>query len=164
MKKQLTQSSLHCYRQDRWRYFTREAKLMSCLVQQPVLLFCPTIPTQWVLHRWRSQSSLPTCFPAHRRANAWSPLETFLQFKRGILSAHKFMYGCQWYRFNIMYPYESILPTCRSSQLPSELPWFAREGRHSSPAPSLRAACSPGQLHSNWLNHLQKCSYTTVHV
>jgi len=36
---------------------------------------CPTIPTQRVLHRWRSRSSLATCFPAHRRANAWSPLE-----------------------------------------------------------------------------------------
>jgi len=39
MKKQLTQSSLHCYCQDRWRYFTWEAKLMSCLVQQQYCWF-----------------------------------------------------------------------------------------------------------------------------
>jgi len=57
--------------------------------------------------------------------------KTFLQFKRGILSAHKFVYGCQWYRFNIMYPYESILPTCRSAWLFRIVPSFKCQWGHS---------------------------------
>ena len=111
-----------------------------------VLLFCPTIPSQWALHRCKSQSGIATFFLhtvyiEERMVNRHQKMKMSLQFERGNLSARKFVYGCQRYRFNTRRfslqqpvhpgPYESVLP--RSPQLPLELPWFTREGGHPSP-------------------------------